>query len=242
MSSSAILTFHSLDDSGSVISYEPAAFERLLEGLAGAHIPVVPLSEVCARPGSVSLTFDDAFANFHQVALPLLERYRMPATVFAVTDYCGRDNNWPLQSPRVPILPLMSWDRLRDAAGRGVTIGSHTLSHPNLAKLDSPGAIRQELRQSRERIEQEIGRPVDAFAFPYGGVPAGLAELNESGYRLAVTTELRYAGPDDHSLTLPRLDSYYLKNPAVAATLFGRVCRANLGLRHLIRKVRGLGR
>ena len=242
MSSSAILTFHSLDESGSVISYRPAAFERLLEELAGARIPVVPLSEVSARPGSVALTFDDAFANFHQVALPLLERHRMPATVFVVTDYCGRDNNWPLQSKQVPILPLMSWDQLRDAAERGVTIGSHTVSHPNLAKLEPGAAIRRELRQSRERIEQEIGRPADTFAYPYGGVPSGLAELGESGYRWAVTTELRYAKPDDQWLTLPRLDSYYLKKPAVAATLFGRRCRANLGLRHLVRTLRGLVR
>src|SRR6202043_11676 len=95
---SAILTYHSLDDSGSVISVPPALFRRQMDFLAASGIPVVPLNEVMKRPGSVAITFDDGFRNFADHAVPVLERHRLPATVFVVSRYCGLTNDWPSQS------------------------------------------------------------------------------------------------------------------------------------------------
>lgn len=239
---SAIFTFHSLDSSGSVISYEPRAFAALLEGLAEEGIPVVPLDEVSRRAGAVALTFDDAFVNFFEAALPLLERHRMPATVFAVSGHCGGKNDWPTQSKGIPILPLMSWSQLREAARRGVAIGSHTVSHPYLTGL-GPSQIAAEVRQSRDRIEQEISAPVTAFAYPYGAAPAGVAtELEAAGYRCAVTTELAYTGQGAARFALPRLDSYYLRNTELARRPFSGKCRGYVALRGLLRRVRGAAR
>ena len=63
-SPSAILTFHSLDDSGSVISYNPDSFRTAMDALDESGIPIVSVREALRRPGSLALTFDDAFVNF----------------------------------------------------------------------------------------------------------------------------------------------------------------------------------
>src|SRR5215472_13250041 len=106
-----ILTYHSLDTSGSVISLDPKLFRDQMEWLRGTGIEVVPLERVKERPGAVAITFDDGFRNFYEDAFPVLQDHRFPATVFIVTDFCGRQNNWPSQpaSPPVPRLPLMNW-------------------------------------------------------------------------------------------------------------------------------------
>lgn len=86
----------------------------------------------------------------------------------------------------------MSWDELKSfAADPLVTIGAHTLTHPNLAKQSEAVAL-NELRASRERIEAEIGRPVLHLAYPYGDrVAAGPREFalaSAAGFKTAVTT------------------------------------------------------
>ena len=81
----AILTYHSVDESGSPISIAPAAFRRHVAWLA-AHGPrVVSVDELLRLPptaAAVALTFDDAFVNFADLAWPLLREHRLPATVF----------------------------------------------------------------------------------------------------------------------------------------------------------------
>jgi peptidoglycan/xylan/chitin deacetylase (PgdA/CDA1 family) len=238
MPASAILTFHSIDGTGSVISFPRDGFARLLDSIAEAAIPVVPLAEVTSLPGSAAITFDDAFLNFHEEALPLLERHRFPATVFAVSGYCGANNGWPGQSSRVPVLPLMSWDHLRDAARRGITIGSHTVTHPDLSRLE-PARAAAELDNSRRSLEDKLGRAVTEFAYPYGALPAGAAAAKHAGYTLAVTTELRYlhGGEDPH--LLPRLDSYYLRGqPETSGELFAPARRHQFTARRLLREFR----
>ncbi len=61
----AILTFHSIDDKGSVISYSPGHFRLLLEVLARQQIPVLDLDTLLA-PGTrkgVAITFDDGISR-----------------------------------------------------------------------------------------------------------------------------------------------------------------------------------
>src|SRR5262245_6746784 len=108
---SAILTYHSLDETGSVISTSPGLFRRQMESLAERQIPVVPLEQIGEAPGAVAITFDDGFRNFLECGLPALLQYRFPATVFVVSGFCGQSNSWP-QFCAVPQLPLMSWSDL----------------------------------------------------------------------------------------------------------------------------------
>ncbi len=84
-----------------------------------------------------------------------------------------------------------SWSDLPALRDAGLTLGSHTLSHPNLKRMAGAGAER-EIRDSRVRIEQEIGCSVDHFSYPYGRRTRAIERLvRAAGYRTAVVTGQR---------------------------------------------------
>jgi peptidoglycan/xylan/chitin deacetylase (PgdA/CDA1 family) len=234
---SAILTYHSLDESGSVISTPPELFRRQMEFLAGSGIPVVPLDEVVARPGSVAITFDDGFCNLLDHALPSLERRRLPATVFVVSDYCGGRNNWPSQPPgSVPDLPLMNWEQLRQLPP-GISLGAHSRTHPHLNRLPAAESGR-ELRECQSAMEQRLGKPVRWLAYPYGSSTPPVRSLAGRLFDLAVGTSLRFLPLRPDRLDLPRIDTYYLRGKFPIDKLFTTPGSWYIGMRSWMREAR----
>lgn len=207
-----ILTYHSLDTSGSVISVAPDRFRSQMEWLARSGIPVVPLERIRETPAGMALTFDDGFRNFYQNAFPVLAAHRFPATVFVVSGYCGGRNDWPTQ-PRntgVPVLELMRWSEVEEVARAGISIGCHTATHPRLTAL-AESEIESELADSRTAIEDRIGRRVESFAYPYGGTAPGVRAVVGRHFRLACSTRLAPVSPAADLLDLPRIDVYYFR-------------------------------
>jgi peptidoglycan/xylan/chitin deacetylase (PgdA/CDA1 family) len=239
-SRSLILTYHSLDESGSVISTAPDLFRRQMQILASSGIPVAPLNQVLHRPGSIAITFDDGFQNLLEHAIPVLELQRFPATIFIVSGYCGRRNNWPGQ-PRggLPDLPLLSWNELA-ALPPQVSLGAHTVTHPDLRRL-TPAECESELRECQGQIEQRTGRPVRCLAYPYGVASRQVRSLAGRYFDLAVGTSLRFLSTRSSPLDLPRIDAYYLRGRFSLEQLFTDSGRLYIGFRHLLREVRGFG-
>ncbi|MEO7103062.1 MAG: polysaccharide deacetylase family protein, partial [Gemmatimonadaceae bacterium] len=92
-----ILTYHSIDASGSPISVAPDVFRSHIRWLATSGQRVVRLNELSVLPDdadAMALTFDDGFANFAGIAAPLLLEAGLSATVFIVTDRAGLTNEW----------------------------------------------------------------------------------------------------------------------------------------------------
>ncbi len=212
----AILTYHSLDASGSAISVSPAEFQRHVGWLASGRVRVVPLPDLRRLPqtvNAVALTFDDGFANFAEVAAPLLRDYSLPATLFVVAGHVGGDNKWGGRSdPRVPTLPLLGWEDLGRLAEQGVRLGGHTRTHPHLTRIGR-AALLDELGGANETIFAETGRRPEEFAYPFGDVDQRVAAAAGEVYTIGCTTELRWIGPEENPLRLPRLDMYYLRVP-----------------------------
>jgi hypothetical protein len=235
---SCILTYHSIDDSGSVISTSPALFRAHMQALAESSIPVVPLRNIRETRGAVALTFDDGFRNFFECAFPVLQEFQLPATVFIVTGYCGKRNAWPSQPlrPFVPDLELMSWREVREISQAGIGIGSHSVSHPWMSSL-SPGEIGEELYGSKSMIEDRIGIPPDSFAYPYGDC-GNIAETTAVHYRLACGTKLDFLSAGSRDVDLPRLDVCYLQNPYWLRSLGTKTCGAYVRARRLLRDLR----
>jgi peptidoglycan/xylan/chitin deacetylase (PgdA/CDA1 family) len=206
---SAILTYHSLDNSGSVISNSPGLFQAQIESLVARGITVTSLENLRRTPRAVALTFDDGYQNFAEFALPLLLRHRIPATVFIVSGHCGQSNSWEA-SRHIPRLPLMSWDTLRSLPADLISFGAHSISHADLTRV-STERVQTELRQSRTEIEQRTGRPVSCFAYPYGALNKSVRDAAALEYQLAVGTRLARVPDDPDPLNLPRIDAYYLK-------------------------------
>ncbi len=241
----AILTYHSLDNSGSVLSTEPWRFAEQMKILDDGPCHVVSLAEAHRalveggprHDNLVVLTFDDGFLNFAEQGLPVLRCYQFPATVFLVTDYCGKSNNWPGQPAGIEHRPLLGWRQVKEIAGAEITFGSHTRTHPDLTTL-SAGTLEHELRDSRLTLEAALGQPVESLAYPYGAHTSAVRRAAASQYRLACSTGLGYAATDSDPHRLERLDTYYLRSLPLFRELFSPRARAYLRVRRLMRDLR----
>ena len=239
----AILTWHSLDGSGSPISVAPDEFRRQVAWLLEQNVQIVSVEELLGLDDSTdaaALTFDDGFVSTLTEAVPVLRAHRLPATCFIVTGQVGRDNRWGGKTaPGIPTLPLLDWDdlaRLRDA---GVTPGGHSKSHPRLPAL-AGAELEHEVRQCADEIEQRLGTRPAGFAYPYGAVNSAVAAVVAQTYSWGCTTELRPLRPNLRTNLLPRLDMWYF-GPRLLRTGFGSAgCRAWLWARHQGRRLRAL--
>jgi len=210
----AILTYHSIDDSGSPISVAEPIFRRQAAWLAAQGPRVVTVDQLLRLPdreAAVAITFDDAFANFGDVAWPILREHGLPATLYVPTAHVGHTNEWGGVSARgIPTLPLLGWDRLARLAEEGLQLGSHTCTHPHLPRL-SAARVREELEQSALQLEARLGNRPGGLAYPYGSCDAPVIAAAAELYDHAVSVDLRALGPAEDRYRLPRLDMYYLR-------------------------------
>ena len=237
----AILTYHSIDPSGSPISIDDATFRRHVRWLASGQVRVVPLDELPRLPtdaNAVALTFDDGFANFASLATPLLLDHGLPVMLFVVTARVGSTNEWGGRAaPDVPTLPLLDWDALGRLAGRGVTLGAHGRHHRRLAAATDTEVV-DEACGSAADLEARTGTRPTAFAYPYGSVSAAAAKCVRANFRWGCTTELRPLGAAERPELLPRIDAYYLRAPGRLESWGTARFSRYLRLRSLARRVR----
>ena len=239
----AVLTYHSIDDSGSPISVDRASFERHLDWLGSGEVQVIPLETMVAGGGgaaAVALTFDDGFANLADGPMAAVAARGLPATVFVVTGHVGRTNAWGgRDDPRVPTLPLLDWPALGALAEAGVTIGAHTRTHPRLPDLTAT-QVDDELESSATRVERELGRRPTQFAYPFGALSPMVVERARLQYRLAVTTDHRPMNPAEDRLLIPRLDAFYFRAPGRLERWNSAGFRRSVRLRRLARRLRSM--
>jgi peptidoglycan/xylan/chitin deacetylase (PgdA/CDA1 family) len=167
-------------------------FVRQLAELREAGFSSTKLSEVPRIVGAqkrvFSITFDDGFRNVLEDGLASLAQFQCHATQFLVAGRLGKMNEWDLAEGEVPE-PLMDKTQVREWLAAGHEIGSHTLTHPWLTRLPLPAA-REEIGASKKRLEDQFGRVVEHFCYPYGDWNEPVRDLvRESGYRTACTTQ-----------------------------------------------------
>jgi peptidoglycan/xylan/chitin deacetylase (PgdA/CDA1 family) len=169
-----VLCYHAVSDTWEhLLSVRPRAFERQLKLMRARGYVAAPAAGILAGRGRLfHVTFDDALRSVSN-AVPILERLRVPATVFACTAFAenGRALDVPELAREASAQPAelatMGWEELAALAEHGVEIGSHTKTHPHLRAL-SDLELRAELGGSRERLEDVLGRRCRFLAFPYG--------------------------------------------------------------------------
>jgi len=237
----AILTYHSVDESGSPISISENVFRAQVAWLARGHVRVVSLDTLLRLPAdtnAVALTFDDGFVNFADIAAPLLADHGFPSTLFVVTDAAGRTNRWAGRSDRgIPELPLLGWGSLGRLREQGVELGAHTRTHADLSRA-SRDQLQDEIVGSSERIRFETGQGPSTFAYPYGSVTDAAVALVSTRFAWGCTTDMRSVGTNEARALLPRLDMYYLRE-AGQLERWGTIrFRCHLTLRASARQVR----
>lgn len=225
-----ILMYHSVadEDESAVRPYyrvaiRPAQFLEQMTWLhehgyrtvsLGSAVALLQTSGTTAAK-TVVITFDDGYRNFCQHAFPALERYGFTATMFLPTASIA-------DQPRIfKQRDCMTWSEVRDLQHRGISFGSHTVTHPQLHGLNRE-QIREEIVRSREMIEDKTGVAVDSFAYPYAfpqkdePFKAMVRDiLRESGYRYGVCTQIGRAGSASDPLFLERLPVNSSDDPAL---------------------------
>ena len=156
-----------LDQSG----YTTIDLDELLEIYAGRR----PRPE---RP--VVLTMDDGYRSNYTIAYPLLRERGQVATIYVALEPDAHTRNQV-----AGIDSFLDEEELREMSSRGISIQSHTLTHSILTEL-SEDAVDFELRESRRRLEEILGRPVEHVCFPRGGVDRRVKKAAvAAGYRSA---------------------------------------------------------
>jgi len=240
----AILTYHSLDLSGSVLSVAPQQFAEHMAHLAHLGLQGMALREAVAHRNAhgtwpergVVLTFDDGYANCYEAALPVLRQHGFTATVFLVSGHMGGYNDWEPPLERLGTQPMLNWEQVAALAKAGLEVGAHTVTHRELQRLTA-AEVQSEIRTARDDIAKRLGMPVESFAYPFGSTSPQVCELVQREFRIACTTVLKRAATEPLH-RLPRIDMYYIRSlPRLERLLTGRLDRY-LAIRRWGRAVR----
>lgn len=188
----AVLLFHRVTDAIPLdeLTVSPEWFGRMCRMLA-RNFRVVPLAEVMRRlreggrfpERTVAITFDDCYRD-NLFAARVLAEHGLPACFFLPTALVGTDHvfAWDRGLKRMPNL---SWADVDEIVRLGHDIGSHSVSHADLARV-SIKEFRYELAESKRVLEERLGRPVRWLAYPFGQRenvrPDRLALVQELGY------------------------------------------------------------
>jgi peptidoglycan/xylan/chitin deacetylase (PgdA/CDA1 family) len=134
----------------------------------------------------VVITFDDGYMDNYMQALPILEKYDFPASIYITTEFTDQVKSHPRYNEAALSLHL-SWTNVCELLNHNITIGAHTVSHPYLQQI-SPDDCKNEILNSKLEIENKINRNVDVFCYPSGDyAERELSFIKESGFMAALT-------------------------------------------------------
>jgi peptidoglycan/xylan/chitin deacetylase (PgdA/CDA1 family) len=211
-----ILMYHSISDEKEKshpyyhVNTSPAVFDAHMRYLHENNYSVINLQNLeksfASRDSSeyVVITFDDGFYDFFTNAFPILKKYNFSATVFLPTGF--------IHNERLSFKgkECMTWHEVQDLQSKGINFGSHTVTHPQLNNL-STKEIENEIKLSKNKIEDETGRAVESFSYPYAfpedkefGITLRTL-LKKCGYTNGVTTKIGTANKGDDTFFQPRL-------------------------------------
>lgn len=149
-------------------------FERQIDWFE-ERFDIVSLEECQRRISSgrntrptLSITFDDGYAENCEFALPMLIERKIPVTYFVTTEHTIGQRPFPHDIACKSPLPTNTLESLRALDMAGVEIGGHTKSHADLGKIHDDETLTQEVIGGIRELEAAIGRKVRFFAFPYG--------------------------------------------------------------------------
>jgi len=235
----AVLTFHSIDDTGSILSFPVAAFRRMMDRLASEGVAVLPFAELMKREHGVAITFDDGMRSVKDHALPVLRDHGFPAHLFLATGMMsGGRARWPTHGGAMAEYEMLNWDSVGECAANGIAIECHTVSHPDLRALE-PARMLEECDRADEEIVRRLGRRPTLLAYPFGFHDDTVRSTLSPRYEGCFTTHLGYLrGAADRS-RLPRLDTYYFQSPRRYERLFTATSRGYVALRSALRSLRG---
>ncbi|HZZ72407.1 MAG TPA: polysaccharide deacetylase family protein [Pirellulales bacterium] len=210
------LFYHRIaDDEANPWTTSNAVFAQHLEWLRH-HFEIISLSEAQARiranvntGPAICITFDDGYASNCDTAIPLMIEHNIPCTYFVSLHYIANGLPFPHDVHRGVSFATNTLAQLRSMANEGIEIGCHTRTHPDIGAIQDPNRLFDEIVTAGEDLQQEIGRPVRYFAFPFGqkkNLSAAAFHLAyEAGYEGVCSAYGGYNLPGDDAFHLQRV-------------------------------------
>lgn len=211
--------------------YRSVTLAQLLEGGAGR------------ADRMVAITFDDGYADNYTTAFPILQKYGFTATIFLVSGAVGQesvfwwDESKPQAATQSALFHPLNWEQIARMAAAGFAFGSHTCTHPAALTRLPREQRRAEIRESREFLEQKLGRPVTSFCYPRGDLDDETVQMvAEAGYACAVVTPPR-AGISLTRYTMRRISLYREYGRGLFRLMVTPFFRRNYGAFKRLRRV-----
>ena len=172
------------------------------------------------RRPSISITFDDGYADNCQQAIPWLIKQRIPCTYFVTLQNILEEEPFSHDLAIGRRLAPNTLEQVRAMASAGIEIGAHAYTHADLGRITDPRLLHYEVVAAKEDLQAAVGRPVRYFAFPFGQHanlnPAVFALAKEAGYAGVCSAYGAYNFPGDDPFHLQRVpvddDMIRLKN------------------------------
>ena len=213
------LMYHKVNDvPGNPVTVPTSLFDEQMAQLRELGYRAVGLDAVVdhyvdGKPlpdGAVLITFDDGYRDNLENALPILRRHGYPAVLFAPIGFLGENRPLPHEE-RLTEQGIrnrtLDWGELCELEAEGVRVECHGISHRPVAELALDEAAR-EICVSKLRLEEALGRPVQAFAYVKGSEadyrPVHLSLVRQAGYELGFTSVSGANGPGSDRFRLRR--------------------------------------
>ncbi|MBM2821022.1 MAG: polysaccharide deacetylase [Candidatus Berkelbacteria bacterium] len=184
------------DQLGKNLSVSPANFAAHLKGLKDDNYQTIKLQDLAdisrseiskvyfEKKKPLIITFDDGYDDAYTVAFPTLKKYGFIGTFFIIKDYIGRDGR-------------LSQGQIDTMTNAGMEFGAHTLSHPDLTKIN--------IDEVKNQIVNSKGE-WSVFCYPAGKYNQDVINfIKEAGYLTAVTTKIGIANENSDLFQLRRV-------------------------------------
>lgn len=190
-----VLNYHQVNDKfKTTLTMTTADFDEQMKYLHdnGYHsISQAQLNDYLKGKGKlpdkpVFITFDDGYIDNYDCAYPIMKKYNMTGTIFLIMNLMEKPG-------------YLTWNQVQTMSKDGFEFGSHTISHKPLTSFDA-AQMNQELTQSKQIMEQKLGKPVTFIAYPEGKYNDLVkTQTKAAGYDLAFTVNTGRDFPwDDH--------------------------------------------
>lgn len=230
-----IVTYHRIANVTSdprLLCVSPTVFDQHLQFFK-KNFSVVSLPELITRIETRTLvgdelviTLDDGYEDNLQNALPLLRQYNLPATIFICTGQIGQtaDFPWDREYSESDRAHFLSAEQIKQLTHEPlITTGAHTNTHPRLKDLSEIEQI-EEIKKSRDILEQISGQKITLFAYPFGR----LVDLNikspkvveRLGFSAACTMQEALVTKWSNLYKLPRINMRAYNASELADKLF----------------------
>ena len=203
-----VLQYHHVsDDTPTITSISPKDFHAHMDYLHEKRFNVISIEQLIKTldsnqtipDKSVVITFDDAYRDIIDNAVPTLKHYGFPATIFVATSLVGSSSYY------------LDWAQLRHLQDSGFTMANHTVTHTHLLQMQPNEnkkmwlqRLTKEIEDAQKDLKKHLGVTQRIFAYTYGEYDRDVANLvRKLGY-IAFGQQSGPIGQSADTVILPR--------------------------------------